>query len=258
MTLHARVIGWPVHHSKSPLIHGYWLAHYGLDGVYKTAAVAPEALAKFVQDAWDCGLAGFNATLPHKEALMDLVAPDATAHAIGAVNTVYRGRDGFVGTNTDAMGWWRSLNVTTPPRTALVIGAGGAARAVVHTLTQHGVEICLTNRTRAKAERFGHAVLDWSGPEIDGRGFEVIVNTSACGMHGHNPLRLTALDPGTLVSDLVYTPLETDLLTSAKALGGVPIDGLGMLLHQAAGGFEKWFGRRPDVTPALRAAVLSP
>ena len=250
------VIGWPIHHSKSPLIHGYWLKSYGIDGTYKARAVEPKALGQFVKDAWDAGLAGFNATLPHKEALMQLVEPDAISQAIGAINTVYRGREGFVGTNTDGIGWWRSLAPTTPPRSALVIGAGGAAKAVIHALCRHDVKIWLMNRTRARAESLGHEVLDWTGPEIDGRGYDLIVNTSSCGMNGNNPIRLSALDRGTLVSDLVYTPLNTELLMSAQALGGLPIDGLGMLLHQAAGGFERWFGTYPKVTEALRESVL--
>ena len=257
MTLHARVIGWPISHSKSPLIHNYWLQKYGIDGAYDKVAVAPDALAQFVQDAWDCGLAGFNATIPHKTALMDLVTPDATAQQIGAINTVYRGETEWIGTNTDGQGWWHSLGLGVAPSRGLVIGAGGAAKAIVHTLDQHGTDLTLTNRTRARAEALGHRVLDWPGPNLDGRGYDLIVNTSACGMNGDNPLTLTHLDPGTLVSDLVYTPLETQLLASARALGGVPIDGLGMLLHQAAGGFEKWFGVRPEVTPELRQAVLS-
>lgn len=257
MTLHARVIGWPIEHSKSPLIHTYWLNQYGIDGVYKKTAVQPQDLPKFVQDAWDCGMAGFNATIPHKEALMDLVEPDATARAIGAINTVYRGEAGYMGTNTDGIGWWRSLGLSDAPTNALVLGAGGAAKAIVHTLLGLGTHVTLSNRTRARAEAFGQAVLDWPGDQIDGRGYDLIVNTSACGMNGQNPLTLTHLDPGTVVSDLVYTPMETQLLASAKALGGVPVDGLGMLLHQAAGGFEKWFGVRPEVTEELRAHVLN-
>lgn len=257
MTKHARVIGWPIEHSKSPLIHTYWLEQHGIDGHYDKTAVEPEDLAKFVQDAWDCGMAGFNATIPHKEALMDLVEPDETAKAIGAINTVYRGPDRWVGTNTDGKGWWRSLNFQKPPTSALVLGAGGAAKAIVHTLASHGGTIAVTNRTRDRAEALGHDVIDWPGDQIDGRGFDLIVNTSACGMKGGNPLTLTHLDPGTIVSDLVYTPIKTTLLQSTEDLGGMPVDGLGMLLHQAACGFEKWFGVRPDVTEELRNHVLN-
>ena len=252
----ATVIGWPIAQSKSPLIHSYWLQEYGIKGNYDKQAVAPEALASFVGHAWQEGLAGFNATLPHKEALMDWVEPDATAQAIGAINTVYRGPQGWLGTNTDGVGWWQSLGLSAAPRRALVLGAGGAARAIVHTLEVQGSQVTLANRTRARAQALGQRVIDWPGTEIDGRGYGLIVNTSTCGMNGDNALRFRQLDPGTIVSDLVYTPLETNLLQSARDLGGIPIDGLGMLLHQAAGGFEKWFGVRPQVTQALRQAVL--
>ncbi len=257
MTKHARVIGWPIEHSKSPLIHTYWLEQHGIDGHYDKTAVAPEGLAKFVQDAWDCGMAGFNATIPHKEALMDLVEPDETAKAIGAINTVYRGPDGWIGTNTDGEGWLKSLNLKCRPSMALIIGAGGAARAVDYALSKIPVEIKLTNRTLAKAKAFGRMIEPWPGPQIDARGYDLIVNTSACGMNGENPLTLIHLDPGTVVSDLVYTPLRTHFLQSAEALDGIPVDGLGMLLHQAAGGFEKWFGVRPEVTEELREHVLN-
>lgn len=253
----ATVIGWPIEHSKSPLIHGYWLDKHGIEGSYDKTAVRPEDLADFIRRSWEEGLAGFNATIPHKVMLMDMIEPDETAKAIGAINTVYRGDQCFIGTNTDGLGWWHSLGQASAPKHALVLGAGGAAKAVVHTLRTLGSEVTVSNRTHAKAEALGEAVIDWPGAEIDGRGYDLIVNTSACGMKGENPLILIHLDPGTLVSDLVYVPLETQLLASTKALGGAPIDGLGMLLHQAAGGFEKWFGVRPEVTEELRQHVLS-
>ena len=254
---HACVIGWPIEQSKSPLIHGYWLEKHGISGTYGKRAVAPEGLAAFVEEAWSEGLAGFNATLPHKEALMDLVQPDETAQAIGAINTVYRGSDGWIGANTDGLGWWNSLQLKHAPSHALVLGAGGAAKAVVNTLASKGCQVTLSNRTRSRAEALGFEVMDWQGETWDGRGFDLIVNTSACGMKGQNPLTLKHLDSGAVVSDLVYTPLETQLLRSAEALGGLPIGGLGMLLHQAAGGFEKWFGVLPAVTPELHASVLA-
>lgn len=253
----ACVIGWPIEQSKSPLIHGYWLKKHGIEGRYDKRAVEAQNLTAFVHEAWEEGLQGFNATMPHKNALMDIVQPDATAEAIGAVNTVYRGPHGWQGTNTDGLGWWRSLRLDQVPTRALVLGAGGAAQAVIHTLVQQGSQVIVSNRTRAKAAALGQGVMDWQGGDWDARGFDLIVNTSACGMKGENPLTLTHLDPGAVVSDLVYTPMETTLLSSAKALGGVPIDGLGMLLHQAAGGFEKWFGVLPEVTEELRAAVLA-
>lgn len=254
---HACVIGWPIEHSKSPLIHGYWMKELGIESFYTKCAVRPEGLAEFVARSWDEGLLGFNATIPHKTALMDLVTPDAAAQAIGAINTVYRGTQGFIGTNTDGQGWWDCVALAQVPRNALVLGAGGAARAVVHTLASKGASVTVSNRTRARAVEFGHGVMDWTDGLIDGRGFDLIVNTSACGMNAKNPLTLTHLDPGTTVSDLVYVPMETQFLASARALGGGGVDGLGMLLHQAAGGFEKWFGVRPIVSAALRDFVLS-
>ena len=254
---HACVIGWPIEQSKSPLIHGYWMKELGVQSFYTKCAVRPEELAEFVARSWEEGLFGFNATMPHKEALMDLVEPDETARAVGAINTVYRGDKGFVGTSTDGIGWWASLGRTKVPKTALVLGAGGAAKSVIHTLHQQGVMITVSNRTRSRAEELSPNVIDWQGVELDGRGFDLIVNTSSCGMKGQNPIRLTHLDAGTIVSDLVYTPMETELLASAKPLGGVAVDGLGMLLHQAVDGFELWFEKRPTVTPELRAFVLS-
>ena len=261
----ATVIGWPVAHSKSPLIHSYWLKRYGIAGAYDKTAVRPENLPDFVQRAWDEGLAGFNATLPHKERLLDLVETDATARAIGAANMCYRGEQAFIGSNTDGEGWWRSLSQTwaaeEAPRTALVLGAGGAARAVVHRLKTLGSVVTVANRSRRRAEALGAQlgawVIDWPGAEIDGHGYQLIVNASTCGMHGENPLTLARLDPGSLVSDLVYAPITTQLLASAQTLGGRPVDGLAMLLHQAAGGFERWFGLRPEVTDDLRQAVAA-
>ena len=254
--IRATVIGWPIAHSKSPLIHTYWIQKYGLNGTYDKTAVHHDDLPAFVDQAWDRGLAGFNATIPHKQALLKLIEPDDRARAIGAINTVYRTPKGWIGTNTDGLGWWRALNLSTIPKSALILGAGGAARALIHTLFLKGVKIHVANRTRAKAEAMGQRVLEWPGYEIDGRGFDLIVNTSACGMNGENPLTLTHLDPGTLVSDLVYTPLRTRFLASAEDRGGIAIDGLGMLLHQAAGGFEKWFGIHPEITEDLRQMVL--
>ena len=251
------VIGWPIEHSKSPFIYGYWMKQHGVHSFYIKRAVRPEDLATFVETAWQEGLYGFNATIPHKEALMDFIEADKIAQAIGAINTVYRTDRGFMGTNTDGQGWWASLGLSCLPKSALVLGAGGAAKAIVYTLRQKGVSLTLSNRSRARAEAFGVPILDWPGAKLDGRGYDLIVNASACGLNGQHPIRLTHLDPGTVVSDLVYIPLETELLASARILGGVPIDGLGMLLHQAAGGFEKWFGMRPEVSAELRAYVLS-
>ena len=295
---YALIIGENIAHSKSPAIHNSWLKQHNLPGSYGFRNVSSGNLREFVLEAWEKGYRGFNATIPHKEALLqfpDLISPDPIACAIGAINTVYRqdGSNQFIGTNTDAYGWWKSLELTHPPKNALVIGAGGAAKAVIYALKNQGVAITITNRKPERAAHVAGALgfalgagfafmsgqrgtglikqgaiaaagaavtakfIEWMDSRIDGRGYDLIVNCTSCGTHDENPIRLTALDPGTLVSDLVYTPLETQLLKSARELGGVPIDGLGMLLHQAAGGFEKWFGVRPEVTEDLRRRVLT-
>ncbi len=276
----AGVIGWPIAHSRSPLIHGYWLRQYGIAGRYERLAVRPEALGAFferIAEERRAGLVGFNVTIPHKEAvcgLVDTMTPEA--QAIGAVNTVWFEGARVVGDNTDAYGFMANLAQAVPGWSAegvraAVLGAGGAARAVVHGLLAAGVGgVRLFNRTRARAEALAEAfgprveVADWQelavGLANDGLGdVGLLVNATSLGMEGAAPLELdlSGLPEGAVVADLVYTPLETALLAAARARGLRAVDGLGMLLHQAVPGFERWFGVRPEVRPALREHVIA-
>ncbi|MBW8729118.1 MAG: shikimate dehydrogenase [Inquilinus limosus] len=226
----AGVIGWPVGHSRSPQLHGHWLARYSIDGAYVPMAVAPERLETALRGLAALGFRGCNVTVPHKEAAMALVDElDPLARRIAAVNTIVVREDGrLFGTNTDGFGFLANLQAGSPGWSAgrgpaVVVGAGGAARAVIVALTDAGApEIRLANRTRA--------------PALD--------------------LALDALPADALVNDIVYVPLETPLLAAARARGNPVVDGVGMLLHQARPGFESWFGVAPVVDAALRAAVL--
>ncbi len=267
----AGVIGWPVAHSRSPRLHGYWLERYRVDGAYVPLAVRPGDLPRALAALPALGLAGCNLTLPHKEAalaLLDSLSP--TARAIGAVNTVVV-RDGRLeGDNTDAFGFLENLRAGAPgwraaAGPAVVLGAGGAARALLHGLLAEGApEIRLANRTRERAEalarHFGGpiTVVPWSERAAALEGATLLVNSSSLGMSGGAPLEipLAALPPAAVVTDIVYSPLETDLLRRARARGHAAVDGLGMLLHQARPGFAAWFGREPEVDEALRRAVL--
>lgn len=269
----AGVIGWPIGHSRSPQLHGYWLDRYGIDGAYVPLPVAPERLEQAIRALPALGLAGVNVTVPHKEAvlpLMDEVEP--LARRIGAVNTVVVGDDaGLWGRNTDAFGFMAALRAGAPtfdPATgpAVVLGAGGAARAVVAALIEAGAPVVrLVNRTVAKAERIA---ADLGGPvepiDWERRGdalgdAALLVNATSLGMKGRPALEfdLDALPLEAVVNDIVYTPLETDLLAAARARGNPAVDGLGMLLHQARPAFEAFFGRDPEVTTALRDHVLA-
>jgi len=268
----AGVIGWPVAHSRSPALHGHWLQRHGLHGHYVPLAVAPEHLAQVLQALPRMGFVGVNVTIPHKEAVLALadVITDRAA-LIGAANTLILRPDGRIhADNTDGYGFMANLAQHAPawqPASgpAAIIGAGGAARAVVAALLESGVpELRIANRTRERAERiredFGARVTvhDWArmGQMLDGA--TTVVNTTAMGMEGQPPLYLPfeALSPEAMVTDLVYTPLDTAFLRAARERGCTTVDGLGMLLHQAAPGFERWFGVRPQVDDALRAAVL--
>ena len=265
----AGVIGWPVGHSRSPRLHGYWLEKNGIDGAYVPLAVLPERLEDAIRALPALGFRGANVTVPHKEAalgLMDRVDP--VARRVGAVNTIIVGEDGRLeGRNTDAYGFITNLRAGAPhwrPEAgpALVLGAGGAARAVVAALIDAGVpEVRLHNRTAAKAETLardiGGPVRVVSEPELAGAA--LLVNTTTLGMAGQPPLNLdlTKLPKTAVVTDIVYTPLITPLLAAAQARGTVIVDGLGMLLHQAVPGFEAWFGVRPEVTDELRDFVLN-
>ena len=265
----ACVIGWPVEHSRSPLIHNYWIKELGLDAEYRREAVPPERFAEFVSGLAARGYVGANATVPHKEAALKLSDPDARAQAVGAANTLWLESGRLRSTNTDVEGFIDNLDATTPGwdrglDTAMVLGSGGAARAVVYGLIERGVaHIHVANRSfdRAMALRgqFGTKLNPLRWEEIDGRlaGAGLLVNATTLGMAGQGALaiRLDRLPPGAVVADLVYAPLETALLKAARHLKLRAVDGLGMLLHQAVGGFERWFGVRPQVTPALRALV---
>ncbi|MGW9333352.1 shikimate dehydrogenase [Bosea sp. NPDC055594] len=264
------IIGHPVAHSRSPIIHGHWLAEHGLDGSYERVDVPPDAVAAFLDRIRSGEFAGGNVTVPNKEAVLPLLDHvSETARRMGAVNTIWMEDGKLHGDNTDAFGFLAHLDDRVPgwdarTASALILGAGGAARAVVHGLVSRGVgRIILVNRSMARAEDL--AAEFGAGVEARGRSeaaalvatSDLIVNTTSLGMQGQPPLDLdlTGLRPGTIVDDIVYVPLETALLAEARARGGLPVDGLGMLLHQAIPGFERWFGVRPEVTPALRARL---
>lgn len=268
----AGVIGHPIAHSKSPQLHGYWLKKYGLAGYYIPMDVAPENLGVVLRTLPKAGFVGANVTVPHKETalrLADFVSK--RAKLIGAANTLLFGDDGKIyADNTDGFGFMENLRNGAPDWSpsdgpAVVFGAGGAARAVLQGLLEAGVpKIMLTNRTQARAEQlkeeFGDriTVVDWiqAGNVIEEA--ELVVNTTSLGMQGKPELRvpLDGLQPGAVVTDLVYAPLKTKLLQTAEEAGCTTVDGLGMLLYQAVPGFERWFGTRPEVTDDLRAAVL--
>ena len=269
----AAVIGWPIGHSRSPALHGHWLRRYGIEGHYIPIALSPDALEDGLRALARLGFRGCNVTLPHKEAALALASePTARARDIGSANTLTFLADGGIhADNTDAYGFIASLRQSAPDwraaaGPALVLGAGGAARAVIAGLLAEGApEIRLANRTRARAEdlraRFGPrvAVVDWETAPAAAERAATIVNTTSMGMQGQPELdfRFDAAPPGAQVTDLVYRPLETPFLRDARRHGLAAVDGLGMLLHQAVPGFERWFGRRPEVDPELRAAVLA-
>lgn len=269
----AGVIGWPVAHSLSPRLHGYWLQRYGIDGAYVPLAVRPGALAAALEGLVALGFRGANVTVPHKEAAAAAAGSlSETARRIGAVNTLVVGEDGKLrGDNTDAFGFAENLKaagITIAERhaAAAVIGAGGAARAVVVALADAGVaEIRLINRTRERAQAVAASigqpvtVVDWHERGDALAGAALVVNATVLGMTGQPPLdlHLDALPRGAVVTDLVYAPLCTPLLAAAQARGHRTVDGLGMLLHQARPGFRAWFGIDPEVTSALRRFVLA-
>jgi shikimate dehydrogenase len=268
----AGVIGMPIAHSRSPRLHGHWLARYNLPGHYVPLPVQPEHLAEVLRILPRAGFVGVNVTIPHKEAVLTL-ADTVTDRAalIGAANTLIFRPDGKIhADNTDGYGFIANLRQAAPdwqPDTApaAVIGAGGAARAVVASLLETGVrELRIANRTRLRAEQikaeFGARVVVYEWAQVGNmlEGAATVVNATSLGMEGKQPLRvpLDALLPGALVTDLVYTPLMTPFLVEAQARGCRVVDGLGMLLHQAAPGFERWFGHRPEVDDETRRVVL--
>lgn len=268
----AGVIGHPIAHSRSPALHGYWLRRYGLKGHYIPIDIAPVDLGDLVRTLPRLGFVGLNVTIPHKEAILhvaDIITDRAAL--IGAANTLIFRKDGKIhADNTDGSGFIANLRQNAPhwvPASgpAVVLGAGGAARAVIAALIEVGVpEIRLANRTRPRAEAlrsdFGAKVVvyEWVQAGNILEGAATVVNTTSLGMTGKPDFRvpLDALSARALVTDLVYTPLKTQLLIEAEAMGCTAVDGLGMLLHQAAPGFERWFGHRPEVDDATRKAVL--
>ena len=264
----ACLIGWPAAHSRSPLIHHYWLRTLGIEGGYNIEAVPPEGFAEFVLHLSTHGFVGANVTIPHKERALALSKPDARASAVGAANTLWYEGGELRSTNTDIEGFINNLDACAPgwdaAADALVLGAGGSSRAVVFGLIERGVKrVHLANRTveraRALADQLGASVhpVSWDaiGDLLPRAG--LLVNTTSLGMHGQPALEVdvSLLPSHAVVADLVYVPLETPLLAAARARGLKTADGLGMLLHQAVRGFELWFGQRPEVTPELRALV---
>ncbi len=267
----AFVIGHPIAHSRSPKIHGYWLKSYDISGSYEAIDVAPDDLPAFLSALREKGFEGGNVTIPHKEAVFAAVnRRDAAAEQIGAVNTLWFDEGNLCAGNTDAHGFAANLDEYVPGWAgngpAVVLGAGGAARAVIHALKERGVrDIRIVNRTRARAEelrnQFGAGVSAHGSEATDELSTDtgLLINTTALGMHGNEglPADPASLPAHAIVTDIVYVPLETPLLAAARQRGLKTVDGLGMLLHQAVPGFERWFGRRPEVTPELRALVVA-
>jgi shikimate dehydrogenase len=267
----AFVTGWPISQSKSPMLHGFWLEQYGIEGSYEAVGVEPENFKRFLQKIPEGDYLGGNVTLPHKEVAFSVIANlDEAAKKIGAVNTLWLEEGKLHGGNTDAYGFSANMDQHAPEwkegKTALVLGAGGASRAIVFSILQAGYErIDIVNRTLSRAktlvEVFGdkcsahewdkiHALL----PDAD-----LVVNTTSIGMAGSNTTTMPNLDTArksSIITDIVYTPLETPFLKAAKMHDLKTVDGLGMLLHQAVPGFEKWFGIRPEVTDELRNYIL--
>jgi shikimate dehydrogenase len=267
----AGIMGWPVTHSRSPLLHGYWIKELGLSGAYVHLPVRPERLADALRGLAALGFAGCNATIPHKEAALRLVdRVDPLARRIGAVNTIVVEPDGSLsGSNTDAFGFIECLREAAPNWHAdagpvTVMGAGGGARAVVASLAERGAkEIRVANRTFARAEAlaadFGAPVRSilWERRHDALEGTGLLVNTTSQGMSGQPPLDLSLdrLPKSALACDIVYFPLETPLLAAARKRGNPVVNGLGMLIHQARPAFKAWFGVLPDATPELRKLV---
>jgi shikimate dehydrogenase len=266
----ACVIGWPIGHSRSPLIHNYWLKHYGIAGAYRSEAVPPEKFAAFAKSLAAHGYVGANVTVPHKETALACSAPDDRAKAVGAANTLWLDATGLLrSTNTDVEGFLGNLDACAPNwhrglGKAVVLGAGGAARAVVYALIERGAaDIAVINRGRDRAEALrgrlgaGIRILPWEERNAALASAGLLVNATTLGMHGQPELAVAVerLPAHAIVTDLVYVPLVTPLLAAAKARQLRTADGLGMLLHQAVRGFALWFGRKPEVTGELRALV---
>jgi shikimate dehydrogenase len=271
----AGVIGWPVGHSRSPRLHGHWFERYGIDGAYVPLPVRPEDVRLAFEALPRLGFLGWNVTVPHKEAACRLVdALDPMAARIGAVNTILVDTEGRTrGLNSDGLGFLANLRQQAPawrPQhgVALILGAGGSARAVAFALLEAGVPlVTLANRTEARALALANeltaagraAAIPWEQAVEAMRDAALLVNCTSLGMIGQPPLELCldGLPRSAIAADLVYAPLETDLLATARARGNIAVEGLGMLLHQAATGFAHWGGVVPEVDDRLRAAVLA-
>jgi len=275
----AFIVGHPIKHSRSPLVHGYWLKQYGLSGSYERIDVAPEDLDEFLVSFWSLGFVGGNITIPHKEATFDFLDNKTErAQRVGAVNTLWYDDKGIElwGDNTDVLGFMANLDLSLGTGwdqdvdTALILGAGGAARGIVAGLQDRSLKrIVIANRTLAKAQDLVRELESYSTVKLQAVAWDevenalpasqLIVNTTSLGMAGQPPLLLDlARAPGNaVVTDIVYVPLRTPLLAAAEAHGLRTVDGLGMLLHQAVPGFERWFGVRPEVTPDLRALIVA-
>jgi shikimate dehydrogenase len=261
----ACVVGYPARHSRSPMLHGYWIKRYGLDADYRAEEIPPGEIREFLTHLADHGYVGCNVTMPHKNVAFELSEPDERAIAVGAANTLWLENGRLRSTNTDIEGFLGALDAAAPgwdQRTseAIVLGAGGAGRALVYGLIERGIgSIHLVNRTVEKSEamreRFGERVIParWDQlPELLS-GARLLANATSLGMHDQPPLEIdiTNMADDAVVSDIVYVPLTTPLLAAAKARGLATSNGLDMLLHQAVRGFELWFGKRPEVTREL-------
>jgi shikimate dehydrogenase len=263
------VIGWPIEHSRSPLIHNYWLKAYGIAGEYRREAVPPDEFGAFIHSLAARGYIGANVTVPHKEAALALSQPDERARAVGAANTLWLDGSVLRSTNTDVEGFLNNLDTHAQHwdrglGNAVVLGAGGAARAVAFGILARGVaRLTVVNRTLARAEalraRLGGPVevAPWDKLNDLLGDAALFVNTTTLGMAAQPPLNVDVgrLPSHAIVADLVYVPLVTPLIRTAKGRGLRSADGLGMLLHQAVGGFSLWFGKKPEVTPQLRALI---
>jgi len=268
-TRRACIMGHPVAHSRSPMIHGYWLKQLGIDGAYDFMDLTLEAFPAFIAGLGSNGYIGGNVTVPHKEAAFRGVSQrDAASEAVGAVNVLWVENGKLMGGNSDVHGFINNLNVTAPgwqvPNAcAVVLGAGGSARSAVYAFTQRGVRVKLVNRTLERAQdlarHFGALVSAHGNDELPAllQDADVLVNCTSTGMTGKPPLviDLAPLKKSAVVYDIVYVPLETELLAQAKKRGHRCVDGLGMLLHQAGYGFQKWFGAKTEITVALRQLV---
>ncbi len=267
---HSYVIGNPVKHSRSPQIHQYWLKHYGLDGSYELAELAPDQLAGFIEKLRHNENAGANVTLPYKSDVIGFLDDiDEDARSVGAVNTIYKRSEKLLGTNTDIYGFLTHLSLSAPDwlkntKNVVILGAGGAARAILSAMKTSGVDnVYIANRTISRAQNLADEILPTARSvemsKVQGilPSMDLVINTTSLGMAGQLPLELdlSTLPGHAIVVDIVYTPLKTRLLLEAENHGLIAVDGLGMLLHQAVRGFELWFGTRPEVTRELRQMV---